>query len=126
MLSFNLESKQPLLQLPFTNKFFNIELTITSKNLLKYELLSNNINTKMTQPNENETIYHFELLNTEHNKIYFTIPCKDVITWKLRILNDEKRNFNLTFTPDYLEIIHNFKKENEALLNRNKQSQKNA
>ena len=39
-----------------------------------------------------------------------------LVDWSMKILNNEERKFNLTFTPDYLEIINNSIGNNKMFL----------
>ncbi len=119
-LVFNFE-QQKIISLPFQSKTFVVDLVIQSKNLLNYDL-----QTKGTYTNEktnlNETIYHVTLQNTDN--ITLAIPCSDIISWSLQINNDEKRNFTLTFIPNYIDIIQNIENENKKLKKKQKHSKK--
>ena len=84
-------------------------MIIESKNSIDYKLYSNNESNEITKKDGN--IYELNLRNNEHNQVSINLR-DDTIAWKLQILNNDKLNFNLTFTPDYLKVIKNLNKKN--------------
>ncbi len=125
ILQFSFTHNQNLLSsLPFQNKITKVDLQIESEQLIHYELQSNHINNKIIQDTDNQKLYHLELSNNDLNNIIIMVPESDTLKWKLTILDNQQNFFNLTFTPNYLQIIRNCKNQIKHFKKKQKNSKK--
>ena len=78
-------TQQTLLSLPFQNNTFSVDISIQSKNLLSFQVECTNEYT-IEKTNTNETVYHVTFRRNENNKLIVSVPCEDIISWKITFI----------------------------------------
>ena len=95
-------------------RYTKVKLTLKSSNLVKYNITPKDTDNLIEQDHEDTNVYYLTIIKPES---FYTISVlkEDVLQWELTTIDNQKVEFQLLFTHNYLTMLESKLTENKQL-----------